>query len=61
MRPTVGEMKDRLSKGIDIGNDVTSIELQGVAEGPLRSQRKNRLWMVLSECLLDKMDQRERD
>lgn len=61
MRPTVGEVKDRLSKGVDIGNNVTSIELQGVVEGPLRSQRKDRLWMVLSECLLVEMDQRERD
>lgn len=34
MRPTVGEMKDRLSKGVDIGNNVTSIE-----RGPGRGGR----------------------
>lgn len=60
MSPVVGGMKDGLSKGIDMGNRLTSIEVQGMVEGTLHSQRKDRLQMVLSECLVDKMDKRER-
>lgn len=48
MRPVVGEMKDGLNKGVDMGNSLTSIEVHGVVEGTLHIQRKDRLQMVLS-------------
>lgn len=60
MRRVVGEMKDGLNKGVDVGNSLTSIEVQGMVEVTLHSQREDRLQMVLSECLLDEMDKRER-
>ena len=49
-----------MSKGVDVGKSLTSIEVQGMVEGTLHIQREDRLQMVLSECLVDKMDKRER-